>query len=42
MKLNKIVTNFIIYTTINADNDKIAQQKAFKKLNLATYLMNKK
>ena len=30
MKVNKIITNIIIYTTMNKDNDKIAQKFAFK------------
>ena len=27
MKINKIITNFIIHTTMNKDNDKIATEK---------------
>ena len=32
MEVNKIITNFIIYTIMNKDNDKIAQKFEFKQL----------
>ena len=40
MKINEIITNFITYSSINKENDKIAQNIAFKQV-LLNYLSEK-